>query len=311
MTTPMPFYDRAPSQELQDLLLPGGFLAPLVELAGRQVSGHRHAVYLRVKNEVDVYRGRTVLVNAKRLFNGRVRIKAHSAYDSQPGAKDFLREWQADETGFADALNHYLSEVKVTRQDLTRGEAKVQEQWSLVREPWIPFDREGRLRGDHKMGADFPAIREANSKLDAPTRSSGSRKAEKIDQLAIDPQGRLVLLELKDTSKKDTSKNDSEIYYSPFQLLQYVWEWHDVLESVRNDLQAVIDARVAVGLTPACIPRLTGGIRAAVGFGADQRSPGVKRRYAMVLDIVNQHLPDDVDPIETWAFADTGPKLVT
>ena len=41
-------------------------------------------------------------------------------------------------------------------------------------------------------------------------------------------------------------------------------------------------------------------IRAAMGFGADRRSAEVKRRYAEVLRIVNQHLPPEVPPIETW-----------
>ncbi len=37
-----------------------------------------------------------------------------------------------------------------------------------------------------------------------------------------------------------------------------------------------------------------------MGFGADRRSAEVKRRYAEVLRIVNQHLPPEVPPIETW-----------
>ena len=307
MTTPTPVYDRAPSQELQELLLPGGFLAPLVELAGRQVSGHYHDVQLRTKDEVHVYRGHTRLVSAGRLPDGGLNLTAHSAYTKQPGARDFLRKWQANETGFNDALSHYLSAVKVN-QSFILGEAKIQEQWSLVREPWIPFDREGVLGGSHNKGADFPAIREANSDLDALARSSGwpltKATGMSIDQLAIDPQGHLVLLELK-----DASKTPSEIYYSPFQLLQYVWEWHDALEAVRNHLQAVINARVAVGLTPPSVPPLTGGIRAAIGFGPDLRSAEVKRRYAIVLEVVNRHLPEGVQPIETWALTDTGPSL--
>ena len=308
MTTPMPVYDRAPSRELQDLLSPGGFLAPLVQLAGRQVSGYYHDIQLRVDDEVHVYRGHTRLVRAKRLPEDGLNFTAHSAYTKQLCARDFLRKWRVDETGFDEELSHYLSEVQVN-QSFVLGEAKIQEQWSLVREPWIPFDREGVLGGSHNKGADFPSIREANSDLDALSRSSGwpltKATGTSIDQLATDPEGRLVLLELK-----DASKTNSEVYYSSFQLLQYVWEWHDVLETVRNDLQAVINARVAVGLTPPSVPPLSGGIRAAVGFGPDLRSAEVKRRYAMVLEVVNRHLPEGVEPIETWAFTDAGPTLV-
>ena len=38
---------------------------------------------------------------------------------------------------------------------------------------------------------------------------------------------RLVVIELKDASKRST-----EVYYSPFQLLQYIWEWGSELEDV-------------------------------------------------------------------------------
>ena len=317
MTTSTPVYDRAPSQELQELLSPGRLLASLVELASREVSGHHHDVQLRVNDEVHVYRGHARLVTAKRLASGGVNLTAHHTYANQPCAKGLFRRWQVDETGFRDALNQYLSTVKVG-QSWIIGEGTVQEQWSQVREPWIPFDREGVLGGCHERGSDFPALVAAHSDVNDLARSNGwplpkakgmsiDQKAEgmSIDQLAIDPQGRLVLLELK-----DASKTNAEVYYSPFQLLQYVWEWHGALEAVRNGLQAVINARVAVGLTPQGVPLLTGGIRASVGFGPDRRSPEMKRRYEMVLEVVNRHLPEGMGPIETWAFTDAGPSLV-
>lgn len=126
-----------------------------------------------------------------------------------------------------------------------------------------------------------------------------------IDQLAVDREGRLMLLELK-----DASKGTAEVYYAPFQLLQYVWEWHAILEEVRRDLQALITARVAVGLSPPDVGPLTGGIRAAVGFGADGRSRRVKQRYGAVLEVVNQHLPEGVGPVETWEFTGISLRLV-
>lgn len=305
MTTSDTVYDRAPSQELQALLSPGGFLAPLVELASREASGHHHDVQLRVNDEVHVYRGHTRLVTVRRHTDGSVNLTAHPTYTRQPCAESLLRRWQVDETGFDEALIHYLSTVKVN-QRFTLAEGKVQEQWSQVREPWIPFDREGVLGGSHEKGKDFPALGAAHSDLNDLAQSNGwplaKSTAMSIDQLAIDPQGRLVVLELK-----DASKTNAEVYYSPFQLLQYVREWYGAMEVVRNDLQAVINARVAVGLTPSGVPPLTGGIRASVGFGPDRRSPEVKRRYEMVLEVVNQHLPDGVEPIETWAFTNNCP----
>ena len=309
MTTPMPVYNRAPSQELRDLLLPGAFLAPLVELAGLQVSGHCHDVHFRRNDEVHVYRGRTAVLRIRRYRRvGDLNITANKKYTKTSCPERIFGRWTLNDTGFEEALFDHLSKVDVSGS-FSLKEGDIQQRWSRVSQPWIPFDREGRLGGSHNKGADFPAIREALSRLKELSRDTDwtvpKVKGEKIDQLAIDPQGRLVLLELK-----DGSKTNAEIYYSPFQLLQYVWEWHDALGAVRNNLQKVIDARIAVGLTPPSVPLLTGGIRACVGFGAALPKGDTKPRYDMVLEVVNRHLPDNVAPIETWACTDTGPTLV-
>ena len=175
--------------------------------------------------------------------------------------------------------------------------------------PWIPFDREGVLGGPHRAGRDFVQVESAlaalNDLADAQGWSAPTATATAVDQLAIDSEGRLVVLELK-----DAARSNSEVYYSPFQLLQYVWEWNKALEAVRSNLQAVIDARVKVGLTSVGVAPLDGGIRAAVGFGSDLRSPEVKRRYTLVMEVVNRHLPDRINPIETWAIGGPGPVLV-
>ena len=110
---------------------------------------------------------------------------------------------------------------------------------------------------------------------------------------------------------EDGSKRSSEVYYAPFQLVQYVWESHAALGAVRANLQKLIDARVVLGLAPEDTPQLKGCIRAVVGFGGESgaaRSDEVKRRYCKVLSVVNEHLPPGVGPIETWEIADTGPR---
>ena len=72
--------------------------------------------------------------------------------------------------------------------------------------------------------------------------------ARKVDQLAIDPEGRLVLIELK-----DAEANDDRLYYVPVQLLQYLWEWHGALEIVQTDLRELIEARATFGLMAASV----------------------------------------------------------
>ena len=315
MTISAPIYDRAPSEALKKLLLPGGFLSPLVELTGKRVGRHYHDVHFRTNDEMDVYRGGTTLVHIKTNGACHVDLTAYRTYKNQPCGQSFLRRWNVDEPDFKDALDRYLTTVEVTPR-WTRREGAIQEQWSQINVPWTPFDREGVLGGPHPVGKDFPQVQvvldqlmELSQRNDWVTPEATGRE---IDQLAVDPEGRLVLLELKDASKgSNRSKNYADVYYAPFQLLQYVWEWHTALEAVRNDLQAIIDSRIAVGLTLSDVPRLTGGIRAAVGFGADERTDRVKRRYLATLDTVNNHLPADVAPVETWAFTDDGPRLVS
>ncbi len=307
---PAPTYERAPSEELKSLLAPGGFLAPLLELNRQAIGGHGHDVHLGRNDEIQVYRGQTRVLTVRRRRDGGVNVTADAAYTLQPCARGLFRRWRAGESGFGEALTAYLRGVKVAAR-WTAGEGAVQQQWSRVTKPWVPFDREAVLEyasQAHRAEATaFPEIEAALGKLTGIVRAhrwaapkSGGRE---LDQLAIDQDERLVLIELKG----DKSSAD---YYTPFQLLQYVWEWYSALDAVRGNLQTLIDARVAVGLTPPDVSRLTSGIRAAIGLGYDTRTPEVKRRYGVVLNIVNQHLPPDVDPIETWEYADTGPRRV-
>ena len=305
MVIPAPFYNRAPSAQFLELLSPGGFLSSLIGLATREIDSYRHDVHFREHNELHAYRGRTSLVAAKLLYGSELHLTADRSYQAQPCAKNFLRRWNPHESDFSRELERYVNEIRVSSSFLN-AEGAVQDRWSRVSFPWTPFEREGVLGGPHRAGRDFAQVESALAELTELARLHGwaapSATGTKVDQLAVDPEGRLVLLELK-----DASKSTSGVYYSPFQLLQYVWEWNKVLEMVRSNLQAVIDARVEVGLTPVGLPPLEGGIRAAIGFGADLRSAEVRRRYALTLDVVNRYLPDRIAAMETWTINESGP----
>ena len=197
------------------------------------------------------------------------------------------------------------------RFPLTEGE--VQSMWARVAEPWVPFDREAVLGG---QGREHERVRAARTALEDIAASQGKSpehraswsgppsRGREIDQLPVDSDGRLVLLEIKDASAGNAS-----VYYTPFQLLQYVWDWHEALECARGRLQDLLDARVELGLTPAPVSRLTGGIRAAVCFGIDTRTEELRRRYERVLEVANRHLPPCVPRIATWTLMDR-PELV-
>ncbi len=317
---PRPAYNRTPSPELQALLSRGGFLAPLLVLSKRKVARCRLDVHLRPDDKVIVYCGLTKLVDIS-LKNGMLHVTAERTYTTKSCAGDLFREWDTQEPGFEKTLNNYFDNVDVAAAQTGR-EGGIQARWSRVTEPWIPFDRDAVLayesETEKEKALEFKKVDEAYVQLGAivaskrklPSRKNHwaklpkKKKSNEIDQIAVDPEGRLVIVELKDTYASD-------VYYAPLQLLQYVWEWHNALGMVRGSLQRLIDARVALGLTSANVPRITGGIRAAIGFGEDDRSEEVRHRYERVLAVVNAHLPSGVSPIETWKLWVTGsPELI-
>ena len=310
----LPLYARVPSTELKGLLLPGGFLESLPSLNRRRVAGMELDVHLRVRDEVQVYCGHARLLDVRRTRDGMVDVSAHPTYRRQECGRNLFGRWNPDRSeGFDRALDAYLANVSVNRRQVV-GEGAVQCLWSRVAEPWVCFDREAVL------GYPSPCPSRdlhAPSQLDEggnELRSLAAREGwkdvpkvgNKLDRLAVGPDGRLVVLELKNAGAGSAS-----VFYSPHQLLHYVWEWHSALETVRQQIQGLIDARVELGLTSPSIPKLTGGIRPAMGFGVDRRSAEVKRRYGEVLRIVNHHLPPEVSPIETWVIDDEGaqPRL--
>lgn len=298
-----PSYNRAPSPELQKLISPGGFLTPLLALTKRRVAGCELDVHLRRNDEVHIYCGLTRLVKVKLCKNGTIRIGADKSYTQQQCGRALFDEWDTAGPSFGKALDAYLSVVKVDSR-YTGGEGQVQTLWSRVTAPWVPFDREAVLgyasEDDAAQARKFTKVDRAHADLQSVARTQNWARPKvpghELDQLAVDSTGNLVLVEIKDAS----ASRKSEVYYAPFQLLQYVWEWYSALDAVRNSLQKLLDARMVLGLTSAHAPRLTGGIRAAVGFGADDRSDEVKRCYDKVLDIVNKYLPPGVPSVETW-----------
>ena len=304
-------YERTPSAELRDLLAPGGFLSPVCDL-------HRDGeldVHFRGGDIIHAYCGLTRLFDLERKRRGGTLTvsadRKHMQYDLE---RAFFGDWKPHSDGFKEAMDNYLGRVKVGSRHTSK-EGAVQMKWSRVTEPWIPFDREVRLKyrsEEHRQKAKkFDAVKEAYRELYERADRGGwakpTKTASKLDQLAVSPDGRLVLVELKDAEKGQSK----EIFYSPFQLLQYVWEWHGALEnnaSLLKQVQSLLDVRVELGLT-APATTIAGCIRAAVCFGRDGRSDKVKRRYCRVLQICNSHLPDGVAPIETWEYGGERPHL--
>ena len=159
--TPTVNYPRAPSRELLKLLMPGGFLAPLIDLHRRRLKGTELDVHFRIGDEIQVYCGLTRILTVKRLkrfrllrkqteplksLDGLLRIEADPKYIGQPCAKEtgLFRRWRIGEYGLNEAIESYLNDVEVN-PSFIKGEGAIQLQWSRVTWPWTPFDREAVL----------------------------------------------------------------------------------------------------------------------------------------------------------------------
>ena len=308
-------YKRAPSEELLRLLMPGGDLSWLIDLGKKEVAGHQHDVHFRKGDEVHIYRGGTRILSIQRLKSGGIKVPGaiYGTYKKQLQRFGLCRTWDAGDPELPELLRHYLHKVKVS-PSWVKGEGAVQIQWSRVGiYPWALFDREAVLKGLDttspestmvtlaRIAINLEGMKGGWDELKQSTKSSGGE----ADQLAVDEQGRLVLLELKDGLKRG-----KDVYFAPFQLLEYVCDWHKTLRNtpgLRQDLQALIESRKKVGLTHKDSPELTGGIRATVGFGYGIPAAKTKERYRKVLEIVNENLPPGVSDIETWAWSENGP----
>lgn len=312
-----PRYSRAPSDDLQKLLQNGGFLSPIILLSGKKLEKYNLPldIHFRPGNQVDVYCGHARIIGISPAGDRKVNIFSDPVYTKCFG--ELFRTWNTDEHDFDTSLQTYLHKLEIADIS-TQKESKLQAEWSQVTDPWVPFDRESILSYGHinkeKRSIRFSEVEHARLLLKAIASRPGRRKqswaepkdnlGNRLDQLAVDDEGNLVLIEIK-----DASANPAQVFYSPLQLLQYIHEWRRAFGwlSVSRSVQELIDVRMKLGLMPE-VPPLTGGIRAAVCFGEDSRSEEVKRRYYEALGIINAHLPAHVQPVETWSYQKGKPQ---
>jgi hypothetical protein len=304
-------YARAPSAQLRALLAPGGWLSGLIDRGAATGLPLPPDVHLRERDRVHVYCGLTRLIDVALRADG-VLVRAHRTYSSQACAGGLLRRWSSAESGLAEEVRRYFAEVRIGSTHV-RAEGAVQAAWSAMTEPWLPIDREAVLGYENKAARTLARAAEpvrlaraavadsVASDTHAWATPSISKVSAELDQIAVDPRGRLVLLELKYGRASAAS-----VYYSPLQLLQYVHEWAQAFDAVRADLRALIEARQAIGLSPPAMPELNGELRPAIAFGRDLPSDEVLRRFELVRAIANRHLPDGVPAIEVWNVTDRG-----
>jgi len=309
-----PRYLRAPSAAVHAHLGPQGLLGPL--LRPRTLGKLRLDVQLREKNEVHAYYAQARIIRAH-LAADRVRLDADRAYHVEHGGAPLFSAWDPSDRAFEGVLDAYLQNVPAHVE--THPEGHVQAAWSGVLDPWVPIDREAVIGYENTQAEEearkSDLVRAARDEVEAagakhlPKRwaklPTYDRCAE-LDQLAIDPEGRLVLIELK-----YGRTSPDKVYYAPLQLLQYAHEWRRAFAQVSADVEAVREARVALGLSPAHTPRLSGEFRLVLGFGEDLPSKEVISRVEEVRALANRHLPAGAAPIEMWAMKSGTPARLS
>ena len=314
MTGKFPCYRRAPSNELLELLKLRGFLSPLLDLNEREVQGLCLDVHFRSDDKVAVYCGRANVLEVQLNHSRKsIEIRAVNTYSRQCQA--LFREWPIGDPGFGEALSAYINVLQV-EPSFSEGEGRVQLNWSKETRCWTTFDREARLayetRESHQNRyANCSEICDARKELDGVINADGKRwakqnrnsKPDKLDLLAYDREGKLVLIEVKPALRNNN-------YYAPFQLLYYIWEWHRALQDnslLLRELEALIERRVELRLSTS-FGSITDRIRPVVALGDEDSSKEVCRRYRKVLQVVNGHLPTKVLPVETWRYGNGKPE---
>ena len=313
-----PDYDRAPIEPLKALCRADGLLGSLMCHERPAKGGVKASLDAHFRgNEIHVYCGHARVFCARLIQQtGEVELEMGHA-----GGQSATKRWRtdADAKDLERALNKHLECVDVGA--IVKGEGVLQARWAGLghgeepARPWTMIDREVRFsyaskpsreKADNRVGLSVgPArrvieeIAERSPRWAVPKGTGGQ-----LDQLAVDEDGSLVLVEIKDVTSAS-----GNLYYAPLQLLHYVHLWHEAVQRLAlwERIRALIDARRETGLGPE-VPPLSGGIRAAVCFGSfgDRPSDEVKRRFYEVLGVVNAHLPNGVPPIETWKFEERG-----
>ena len=183
MSGTFPCYRRAPSKELLQLLKPRGFLSPLLDLNKREVQGLRLDVHFRLDDTVAVYCGRANVLQVRLNPSKKsVQITAHDTYRSQ--CRGLFGEWPIGDSGFGKALCGYFGSLQVN-PIFTKGEGRVQLNWSKETKCWTTFDREARLRYEttnHRNSyTDCSEIFDARKELDDVINADGKTWAKQIE----------------------------------------------------------------------------------------------------------------------------------
>ena len=228
---------------------------------------------------------------------------------------------------FKSALSRYLEQVTVDAkhwqkegQVQVRWEQKCGKEWS-PKLPFSIFDREAVLGYStkserQKENTRFKTLITSAKKVIANGKNKKwarfkTRTSNELDLIGVGKNGKsIVLIEVK-----HGSTNASEIYYSPLQLLYYVFQWKNALESndanqIISDINSLIKSKQSIGLLPGDAPILTKGTKISIcpviAVDAIKCSDEVKHRLQYVTDAINATTDNALKDLKIWEYPEGG-----
>lgn len=267
-------YARKLAKRVEESMLPSGALRFLIDVAlENRDDPYALDIQLREGNELMYYHGTTCLLTI-RISNRNstldITATAHEAYGQHAECRAeyaaLMKTWRITESATLEqAVRFYLPKA-IRAADARYYDNKKEGYWQnrlcvrfgprwrcddewliLDRECVLGFDTSGEKTDFYAQAREkFAAFRRQLQDEDSTTWGQITDKGfgDELDLLAIDPAGRLVVLELKHGS------NAAGIYWGPLQTYFYGDAFTSVLGEIRDDLLNLAHQKIRLGLLP-------------------------------------------------------------
>ncbi len=316
-----PQFDRSIPESLLALLRPGGRLAGLTARVARD-QGETLDLHLRADSKkrgaegwVTLYVGLTKAFDLHGRRDGAIRVEPQPSHGPVEEAHD--RGWtrwipaeHVDSDAFlrwADAMigaGLAESAAKIENEGAVQARVSmgVTEWFSAIdRETMFAFKSEAsRTAGLARVGGRLdPAARRVRDENAAWPRAGG-KPARKLDVLAVDADGRVLVIEVKPGHQTGT------LAWTPYQVAQYVAQcraWADGEPRASGILNKMLSQRETLGLLEPPGRRVAAPVELvpviAVGL---RKAPSVEaeRRMDVVYQAVRAAAPELVRGLEVW-----------
>lgn len=314
-------YDRCPGKELLKLFEEGNILSCLKDelKPTKQQDLSVFDVQFRENDSAAIYCGTTRVVRLQ-LKDNVLLVSANKTYMSQECAIKLMGAWEIEKNkplDFKEALNNYLNNVQVEPKYWGK-EGRIQVVWEQrcgrnydANVPWMIIDREVVIGYDSDSEKNAVSIDVINSIIEKINFKSWAKlkfkRPNELDLLGISKNGeKLILLEVK-----DATTNSNNIYYAPMQLLYYVLEWQNALNSneclgILKDINKLIEAKKEIGFLPGKGPLVSevgvDGVLPLLVVEQMMWSEEVKKRFKMVLEIINEETDGILNDLQIWEY---------